>query len=340
MLKGHTFNLQTFTSEAFALFIDKFLDGKSGVAKGCNLSNTNNSVTISDGYFVVRGRFLQVISGVTVPSITINGFYSLVCEIDLSKTNTTDQLNQAEIKVLYNSSNYPTLTQQDITGDGTIYQYEFAIFKVESGQITNFTDKRTYVNMRALQQQIEDELTALESQSNVLLKTGGVCNGDFTFNGEVNANITGDCSGSSSSCTGNSATATKLQTARNIKLQGAVNGNANFDGSGNITINTTQSNIAVLTGSTVVNASSSKTVTINYPSGYTESNCIPIAFALKSTAKGYNYFGAYKYSSDLMFNAFTRRLNLESSNISVYIENPTSDQDLTINYKIVLMKIS
>ena len=85
---------------------------------------------------------------------------------------------------------------------------------------------------------------------------------------------------------GNSATTTKLQTARNIKLQGAVSGNANFDGSGNIIINTTQSNIAILTGSTVVNASSSKTVTINYPSGYTESNCIPVAFALKSTAKG------------------------------------------------------
>lgn len=38
---------------------------------------------------------------------------------------------------------------------------------------------------------------------------------------------------------GNSATATKLQTARNIKLDGAVTGNANFDGSGNATINTT-----------------------------------------------------------------------------------------------------
>lgn len=201
MLKGHTFNLQTFTSEAFALFIDKFLDGKSGVAKGCNLSNTNNSVTISDGYFVVRGRFLQVISGVTVPSITINGFYSLVCEIDLSQTNTTDTLNQASIKTVYGASDYPTLTQQDITGDGTIYQYEFARFKVESGQITNFTDKRTYVNITALQQQIEDELTALESQSNVLLKTGGIANGDFTFNGQVKANITGNCSGSSASCT-------------------------------------------------------------------------------------------------------------------------------------------
>ena len=33
-------------------------------------------------------------------------------------------------------------------------------------------------------------------------------------------------------------TATKLQTARNIKVKGSVNGNANFDGSGNIEINT------------------------------------------------------------------------------------------------------
>ena len=57
MLKGHVFNLQTFTSEAFALFIDKFLNGRCGVAKGCTMSNTNNSVTIADGFFVVRGRF-------------------------------------------------------------------------------------------------------------------------------------------------------------------------------------------------------------------------------------------------------------------------------------------
>lgn len=201
MLKGHTFNLQTFTSEAFALFIDKFLDGKCGVAKGCSLSNTTTSATIGEGYFVIRGRLLQIIDSVSVTNITTNGFYKLICEIDLSQTNTTDTLNQASIKTVYGASDYPTLTQQDITGDGTIYQYEFARFKVESGQITNFTDKRTYVNMRALQQQIEDELTALESQSNVLLKTGGVCNGDFTFNGEVNANITGNCSGSSASCT-------------------------------------------------------------------------------------------------------------------------------------------
>ena len=45
-------------------------------------------------------------------------------------------------------------------------------------------------------------------------------------------------SGSSGSCTGNAATATKLQTARNIALTGTITGNANFDGSGNISIAT------------------------------------------------------------------------------------------------------
>ena len=45
-------------------------------------------------------------------------------------------------------------------------------------------------------------------------------------------------SGSSGSCTGNAATATKLQTARTISLTGAVSGSATFDGSGNSSIST------------------------------------------------------------------------------------------------------
>lgn len=185
MLKGHVFDLQTFTSEAFAITFDKVLQSRCGVLEGCNLANTNNSATIGEGYFVVRGRPLQIIGGVTVSDITTNGFYSLVCEIDLSKTNTEDTLNQAEIKTVYGASNYPTLTQQDITGSGTVYQYEFARFKVEDGSITNFTDRRTYINFETLFQLVQNELDSLESQSNVLLKTGGSANGDFTFNGDI-----------------------------------------------------------------------------------------------------------------------------------------------------------
>ena len=41
--------------------------------------------------------------------------------------------------------------------------------------------------------------------------------------------------------TGNAGTATKLATARNIALTGAVTGSASFDGSANASINTTMS---------------------------------------------------------------------------------------------------
>lgn len=207
MLKGHVFNLQTFTSEAFALFIDKFLNGRSGVAKGCELANTANSVTVSDGFFVVKGRFLEVISGVSISSITDNGFYSLICEIDLSKTNTVDELNQAEIKIIHDSSAYPVLTQQDITADGTIYQYEFARFKVENGSVTNFTDKRTYIDFESVYDQIEKESQTVLNEiqqaladvldgSSYLLKSGGTIDGDLEVTGNITGNIIGNVTGS------------------------------------------------------------------------------------------------------------------------------------------------
>ena len=48
-----------------------------------------------------------------------------------------------------------------------------------------------------------------------------------TFSGSLTGNVTGNASGSSGSCTGNAATATALETARNI-------GGVSFDGTGNI----------------------------------------------------------------------------------------------------------
>ena len=72
---------------------------------------------------------------------------------------------------------------------------------------------------------------------------------------------------------GNSSTASKLQTARNIAISGAVKGSANFDGSGNVTINTTQNNIFVLSGS----LSSGNNLEINYPTGLTKDNCVCIS---------------------------------------------------------------
>lgn len=51
-----------------------------------------------------------------------------------------------------------------------------------------------------------------------------------------------DSAGTAANCTGNSATASKLATARKIALSGDITGSTSFDGSGDATINTTIQN--------------------------------------------------------------------------------------------------
>lgn len=148
---------------------------------------------------------------------------------------------------------------------------------------------------------------------------------------------------------GNSATTTKLQTARNIKLQGAVSGNANFDGSGNITINTTQSNIAVITGNMDLDANSSSMAAegyctftqvdnINYPNGFSKDNCVVISYARKGV-KGFGYgWNNYPNSADLFTGSLPITIRLDDK-ISISAGNLSVNAQ-TITYKIVLMKIS
>lgn len=452
MLKGHVFKFQTFANEAFAHFINTFLQGNMGVTKGCSLSKTSNSVTIGAGYFCVMGRFLEIVGNETISDITNTGYYQLICEIDLSQTNTTSELNQASIKLVRNANAYSNLTKEDLFNGGSLYQYEFARFKVTEQGIVDFTDKRTFLNLSslysqinsnfntlfntkdqeadALLEEIRQELASVLDGSIYLLKEGGTMSGNinmqgnkitFSGNGGVEGNVTGNCSGSSGSCTGNAGTATKLKTARTIAisggatgtatsfdgsgnisipvtsldasklsgtasvattgnagsatklkdartingtsfngtanittskwgtartltLSGAVSGSTSVDGSGNVTISTTQANISTLTGNVTINASSSKTTEISYPSGYTKDNSILLACGLKLNndpySKGYNFYGIFSDSSDLLDYAFRRRVNLASNKVLLFIQNPMTDSAVTINYKIVLMKIS
>ncbi|MCZ3202691.1 phage tail-collar fiber domain-containing protein [Acinetobacter baumannii] len=67
-----------------------------------------------------------------------------------------------------------------------------------------------------------------------------VYGGIFNFINAENGNVIARLNSNGIDC--NAATATKLQTPRNIAISGAVSGSANFDGSGNITIVTTSNN--------------------------------------------------------------------------------------------------
>lgn len=65
--------------------------------------------------------------------------------------------------------------------------------------------------------------------------------GNVTGNvtGNVVGNVTGNVSGTAGSATGNAATATALETARNIQLSGDVTGTVSFDGTGNVNMTAT-----------------------------------------------------------------------------------------------------
>lgn len=210
--------------------------------------------------------------------------------------------------------------------------------------------------------------------------TGGVTGTPTNFNGTADINIpvtevdASKLTGTASvPTTGNSGTATKLKnarkingtnfdgsgdittskwgTARNIGLSGAVSGSASVDGSGNVTISTTQANIAVLTGNVTAaksddpgNTFKQTQKTISYPSGYNKDNCVVIAFGVTrdTGTKGYSYEGsenAAVISPGYMTGNLPRVIQLNSTEIKFALYNCGSS-DFTIYYKIVLLKVS
>ena len=152
--------------------------------------------------------------------------------------------------------------------------------------------------------------------------------------------------------------ATKLKAVRNIKLQGGVAGNANFDGSANIIINTTQTNIKVLTGSLELNANTSSNASeghctftekvVNYPEGFTKDNCIVVNYSRRSVrCDGYGW-NNYPNSIDILEGTLPMTVALYSDNssldstyrskIRIRVGNLSTNTQ-TITYMIILMKI-
>lgn len=157
-----------------------------------------------------------------------------------------------------------------------------------------------------------------------------------------------------SKCTGNSATATKLQTTRKITLDGAVKGEIGFDGSSNVVINTIQNNIAIINGQMILEANSQSNVennleqqtilNIDFPKGFNKDNCVCIAFGMKTyEEKNYSYGVAFTESNRFVTGSYIRNVvlgntNDDNSKISLHVWNMTTAQH-TVYYRLVLMKI-
>lgn len=167
MLKGDVFAEQLFENQIFALFINTFLNGNNGVASNYKnkmaITYSGSNLTIDSGAVCIQGRFLEEATTSTINVGETNKFHKLVIEVDLDKTNTAQNFQQAYYKILSSATNYPSVTQNNIIKNVSgIYQYELARFKTDgSGNVTDFQDKREFLDIESIYDAIETSTTAL-----------------------------------------------------------------------------------------------------------------------------------------------------------------------------------
>jgi len=130
-------------------------------------------------------------------------------------------------------------TGVDPVGDNDSYWVDLSVLGLELGETETTAypgDKGQYAYDHAVSghapvnAQKNSDITKEEIESKL---TGNISTHAHYY---AMASTPGGPASSSAECTGNAATATKLQTPRSISLAGVLSGSANFDGSANITI--------------------------------------------------------------------------------------------------------
>lgn len=166
MLKGHSYDKQIYYSVADRIINNTFLNGSNGIFEnegaGCALSYTNNTVTVSNGFFIVKGGLTEVVNSETLSVILDGSYCVLVYELDMSKDNTDTSFTQGQFRVLTGQSSYPALTQQKLTENAGIYQYEFARFRALTTGITDFVDNRTFLDYNSIFEYIKSQIEMIE----------------------------------------------------------------------------------------------------------------------------------------------------------------------------------
>lgn len=172
MLKGQVFSNQLFESHMFALFINTFVNGTNGIPEhyknGMEVTYSGSNISIGTGAILIQGRLLEEDTGTILNAGTDPLYCKLIIEIDLDKVNTQSDFEQAYYSIITDINNYPTLHGSDIVNNVSgKYQYELAQFRTTASGITDFIDRRTFLDIEALYQTLRNqyatELLTIES---------------------------------------------------------------------------------------------------------------------------------------------------------------------------------
>ena len=227
--------------------VDK-VSGKVLSTNDYTTAEKNKLSGIATGAEVNQNAFSKVVVGsTTVEADTKTDALTLVAgsNVTITPDATNDKITISSANTTYVGAG-ADLGLVKTGGDVTI----------ESGVITvnDNSHNHTIANVTGLQSALDGKAATSHGTHVTYSTTAPVANGTASA-GSASTVARSDhrhplqtsVSGSSGSCTGNSATATKLATARGIGITGAVTGTAvNFDGSSNINISATAVDAAKL----------------------------------------------------------------------------------------------
>ena len=142
-MNGIFFDLQTVRARDLgAAFGGILSDGK---LSGCALSYSGVNLTIARGYYIAKGRLIEIESAETLETTTTaaNGYGRLRLAIDLSIAASESSFTQGKFEWDYAATNsFPALTQNDINdGTNTAYQVEICRVSFANSQITGIVSQ-------------------------------------------------------------------------------------------------------------------------------------------------------------------------------------------------------
>ena len=143
-IRGITFSKQIVSSNDDSHIYEILLNGRKGRTKGCKITFGTDDIFISEGYFFIANRLIEISSTETVstPVATSGTIYCrLVFELDFSKTNTNESFNQGSFKILSSNADYPSITQENLASGGDVYQMPFAKFAKTINGISAFVSE-------------------------------------------------------------------------------------------------------------------------------------------------------------------------------------------------------
>ena len=137
-IKGITFSNQAVTPKDDGQLRSRLLH--DGVISGFSMSFSAATFSIAAGYLIAAGRLLRNPATVLLAvDQATSGYARILLTLDLTRTATKDEFDQALLSVDYSSTlgGFPSLVQGDINGSDTTYQTVLAIVALSPGGISS-----------------------------------------------------------------------------------------------------------------------------------------------------------------------------------------------------------